>query len=357
MTTTNTTKDFNKKNIVLNSIEDVEVLIELLEEDEHTKNTCVFSNDFIFEYYYWKSESFRGENIFKANWLIIINKLIKLFPDIKISIFYETASMIQKKILHKDFLSRHDVYIKIEYNNIIYDIALEYFEKKSHNNKSAKNNDNDKRICSTQETDIYLTFNEKTDDFDKFMENSIHKLLLLICVSNNDYYTIAKVNFFRNDKNNRNLDRDTKLFNFLIEFKKSNKNDFLKIFKILAPKDVDTGKKFNFEEFIEYINENHDIELDEDNICSYQELEQMIFHLDPNISDKLDHLKNMYMKAMKILFSSSEELINFAKLNNVKKKNLPKYMSQFVLIHGENYSDEDDLRILYERLKLKFEDE
>jgi hypothetical protein len=356
MTTKHTTKDFSKKNIVLNSIDDIDVLIDILEENEQTKYECIFSNDFSFEYYDWKSDLFRGENIFKANWLMIVNRLIEFFPHIKINIFYETASLIQKKILDKDFLSRHDVYITIEYNNTIYDIALEYFEKKSHNNKSAKNNDNDKRICSIQETDIYLTFNEKTDDFDKFMENSIHKLLLLICVSNNDYYSLAKINFFRNDKNNKYIARDTKLFNFLIEFKKSDKNEFLKIFKILAPKDIDTEESFTFDEFVEYLNENHDIEIDEDNTCSYEQLESIIFDLHPDISDKLGQLKNMYRKSMKILFSSSEELINFAKLNNIKKKNLPKYISQFVLIHGENYSDDDDLRILFERLKIKFDE-
>ncbi len=354
--TTNTGKDFSKKNIVLNSIEDIEAFINILDENEQDKTSCKFSNDFTFEYYDWKSESFRGENIFKANWLIIVNKLTELFSEVKIKIFYETASVIQKKILDKDFLSRHDVYITIEYNNTIYDLALEYFEKKSHNTKSSKNNDNDKRICSIQETDIYLTFNEKTDDFDKFMENSIHKLLLLICVSNNDYYSLAKINFFRNDKTNKYLVRDTKLFNFLIEFKKSNKNDFLKIFKILAPKDIDTEEPFSFEEFIEYLNETLDIEIDEDNMCSYEQLETIIFDLHPDISDKLGQLKNMFRKSMKILFSSSEELINFAKLNNIKKKNLPKYLSQFVLIHGENYTDEDDLRLLYERLKIKFDE-
>ncbi len=354
--TTNTGKDFSKKNIVLNSIEDIEAFINILDENEQDKTSCKFSNDFTFEYYDWKSESFRGENIFKANWLIIVNKLTELFSEVKIKIFYETASVIQKKILDKDFLSRHDVYITIEYNNTIYDLALEYFEKKSHNTKSSKNNDNDKRICSIQETDIYLTFNEKTDDFDKFMENSIHKLLLLICVSNNDYYSLAKINFFRNDKTNKYLVRDTKLFNFLIEFKKSNKNDFLKIFKILAPKDIDTEESFSFEEFIEYLNETLDIEIDEDNMCSYEQLETIIFDLHPDISDKLGQLKNMFRKSMKILFSSSEELINFAKLNNIKKKNLPKYLSQFVLIHGENYTDEDDLRLLYERLKIKFDE-
>ena len=123
--TTNTGKDFSKKNIVLNSIEDINMFIDILDENEQDKTSCKFSNDFTFEYYDWKSESFRGENIFKANWLIIVNKLIELFPHIKISIFYETASLIQKKILDKDFLSRHDVYITIEYNNTIYDLALE----------------------------------------------------------------------------------------------------------------------------------------------------------------------------------------------------------------------------------------
>ncbi len=349
-----TTKNLNKKNIVINSVKDIEALIEKLDEEEQGKSQCVFSNDFVFEYYDWYNESIRGENIFKANWYIIVNQLTAFFPDIKIKIYYETASIIQTKILDKTFLSRHDVYITIEYNKTIYDLALEYFEKTSHNNKTARNNDNDKRICSIQETDIYMTFNEKTENFDVFMENSIHKLLLLICVSNNNYYTIAKINFFRNDKNNKYIARDTKMFNFLIEFKKSNENDFLKIFKILAPKDPETEEPFEIDDFIEYLNENHDIEI-EDNICSYDQLETIIFDLNSDISDKLGQLKNMFRKSMKILFSASEELINFAKLNNIKKKNLPKYISQFVTIHGENYNDEDDLLILYERLKIKFE--
>jgi hypothetical protein len=57
---------------------------------------------------------------------------------------------------------------------------------------------------------------------------------------------------------------------------------------------------------------------------------------------------------MEIIFSSSEELINFSKLNHKKKLNLPKYISQFVNIHIDNYKHYDELEYLYERFKNLF---
>jgi hypothetical protein len=44
--TTNTGKDFSKKNIVLNSIEDINMFIDILDENEQDKTSCKFSNDF-----------------------------------------------------------------------------------------------------------------------------------------------------------------------------------------------------------------------------------------------------------------------------------------------------------------------
>lgn len=294
------------------------------------------SGDYKFEYIAAQFKNIRPENTFKLSWLLICAKLREYFPEINIDVTFETCSSNDNSIQKGNATFKHDVMIEVTNNNRIYDCAIEYNETMSHKRKAI---DNNKELYVQQLVDNYIVYKENTD-INNFFLNTIHKVMLLICASCDDHYTLAKINFFKNNQSNlKKLKKQTELFNKIITFNKMNKFNFMDFYKELQPVNTDTEEKFEMDSFIEYLEENYDIiiNIDKKGYCMYNIFSSIIVMLDCNISDRLSAYKQIYLEAMTIMFDSMKEINRYINESTSKKNNMPEFLNIFMTNHIMNY--------------------
>jgi len=340
-----------KGNSKLSRIDDLQFLHDyILKETKTEMREISYSNDYKFNYFPIQLEHIRPENMFKLNWMLICDNLSLYFPNINIECNFEAPSLIDSQIQNKKGSFKHDVYISI---NEKYDCAIEFFESKSHQKASI---DSNKDAYSQQVVDYYIIHKEK-QDFDIFFHDTIHKILLLICASTDDLYTLSKINFFKNNKNNpKKIKKQTEYFNKIINYHKENKFNFEDFFKQLKPKNLETEDDYDLDEFIILLDEEYDliIAMDKYGNCDYQTFASIILHLDGNISDILKTYKKIYLESMKIMLESQNEIIKHINLSNKKKLYLPAFLNSFLNNQIKNYIDKFTLDSVFTKLKDRF---
>jgi hypothetical protein len=347
----------NTKLYKIDSIYELKVYLVNLNKDSDNASTIQFSSDYEFKYFdltkiNCEDIKIRPENIFKLNFLMIVKTLNKYFKNsnVKIEIEYEVPGENDKLIKKYNSTFKHDAYIKISNNNNYYDIGLEYFEP--HHDRIK---DNDKLISSIVNLNGYYVYEEKKNNYNDFMHETIHNLLTCICALNHDPYTLAKINYFKNYKKTKTLKKDTELFNNIIKWKKDNSINFKLFFNDIKSKNQETEERFKYDEFIEYLEETHNIKIELiDNNCSYENIVKIIIKLDHRISTIINDYKEIYQRAMQILFDSQEEIINFIEKSNIKIKSIPMYINYFLMNHIQNYISENILSSVLQNLLNKF---
>lgn len=333
---------------------DLDIIYKYIKPIGKTKRIRI-SNDYHFKYIKSQFENIRFENIFKLSWMMICKRLTKYFPKINIVCKFEVPSIIDCEIKKLKSTFKHDIYITIcnNKNDRNYDCVIEYFEKASHTIKSV---DNNKEIYTIQIVDQYIVYREE-NDMKNFYSDTIHKILLLICASTNDNYTLSKINFFKNNISNIiKLKKQTVDFNKIITFHRNNKFNFESFLNEFIPINPDTEEEFTMNEFIEYLKEFYKLIvcIDETGNCSYELFGNMIMLLDINISEKLIDFKKIYNEATNIMFKSQSEIITYINEINNKKKNIPRFISNFLENHIDNVKMPFAQKKAYEHLARKF---
>ena len=322
-------------------------------------NSLKFSSDYEFTYYDLDKIDcdkikVRPENIFKLNFLIIIKILEKYFKNIKFKISFEAAGENDKSIKKPSATFKHDIYIIIfDDDDNYYDFGLEYFETIHDRIK-----DDDKELSSLVNLDSYFYYEEKSKNYNIFMQETIHSIITSICSLIDEPYILSKINYFNNYKNSKTLKIDTELFNQIINWKKNDLVDFEKFFNDLQPKNQLTDKFFSINEFLEFINNEYNIDINfvNDNfLCDYKYFINVIVLVDNNCSDKIQHYLKIYTRTMDILINSQKQIISFIKKTNNNKKFIPRYLQNFLRLHIQNYkcvqTQQKTLKILQNKFK------
>jgi hypothetical protein len=347
----------NTKLYKIESINELKVYLVNLNKDLDIASAIQFSSDYEFKYFdlvkiNCEDIKIRPENIFKLNFLMIVKTLNKYFKNslLNIEIQYEVPGENDKLIKKYNSTFKHDVYIKISNNNNYYDIGLEYFETIHDRIK-----DDDKEISSIVNLDGYYVYEEKKNNYNDFMHEVIHNLLICTCALNDDPYTLSKINYFKNYKETKTLKKDTELFNKIMKWKKNNLIDFELFFEDLRPKNQETQERYEYNEFIEYLEElNINIKFNNKNECGYKYFIDIIINLDNNISTGIYEYRKIYTRTMDILLESQSQIIDFIKKSNMKKKSIPLYINNFLRNHIQNYTSEYTLSKVLENLISKF---
>ena len=298
-----------------------------------------------FEYIKCKENNIREENIFKLNFLNIVQKLNEYFSNVKILIEFEAPTTVDNILKKQHCTYKHDVLIKIQPNkdevdnDEIFEVVLEYFEK-IHN----KFNDDDKKVATNLFSDAYFVFSEKSDNMEDFMIDAIYRIIELICVCTNNKYDLSKILYFH--KNNRDktiLLKEYKYFEKMLEIIKNEKFDLKKLYDEIQPINPDTGDDFNFKEFIEFIEENYNEDNkfnfnNVNNIYSSDIFEQIILYLDINVccNDVLNRYKQIYMSTIKKLFVASNRIIKILENQRKKRLQLPDFVKNITKFHIDN---------------------
>ena len=352
-------KDWDLKKSKLRDDKSLEILSDYLDihDKDYSINKIKIAGQYDFEYIKCKETNIRQENIFKINFLNIVKKLNEYFPNVKIFIEFEAATTVDTILKKPNCTYKHDVLIKIQPNkedvdnDETFEVVLEYFEE-VHN----KFNDDDKKIATNLFSDAYLVFNQKTDDIKKFIKKSIYSIIELICSSLDEgKYELSKILYFNENYESKNNDilLDVELFNKIIDIKKHGDFNLKEFYKNLKPFNPETGDDFNFDEFIQYIQEKYNNKDDEDddkeiefdlnnpnNIYSSDIFEKLILYLDVNITDEiLNKYKQLYMMAIDKLFVASDRIREIMKEQRKKRLQLPDFVKNIKKFHIDHLKD------------------
>lgn len=307
--------------------------------EENFANEIHFSSDYEFRYFDLdqmdcKKIKTRPENIFKINFHMIGKKLRKYFPKTKIDVNFEASSENDTLIKKNSCTYKHDVCIKLtNQDNETYDIGLEYFEFIHDRIK-----DDDKEISSKVILDGYYVYNESNKNYNEYMRETIYNIMISICTIEDDPYILSKINFFNNYKNIRSLSGDTIKFNNIMKWKRENIINLYDFFKESRPSNLETGKIFTFEEFIEFLNEkNINIEFINKSNCEYKYICDIIMVMDTDCSQQIYSYKKIYTRTMDVLIDSQKQMIKWIKRMNNSRKLIPQYLDSFLRVHIQNY--------------------
>lgn len=294
-------KHWDQKKSKLADDESLQILDDYLNinDKEISIHKIKIADQYEFKYIKCKEDDIRQENIFKLNFLNIVQKLNEYFSNVKILIQFEAATTVDTILKKPNCTYKHDVLIKIQPNkehvdnDDTFEVVLEYFEE-IHN----KFNDDDKKIATNLFSDAYLVFSEKekNNDMKKFIKKSIYTIIELICACLDEgKYELSKILYFNENYQSKNNDilLDVELFNKIIDVNKNNNFNLEYFYDQLKPVDPDTGDDLNFNEFIDYIDSNYNkrnnnFELNNtDNNYSSEVFNKLILFLNYNLSNRI----------------------------------------------------------------------
>jgi hypothetical protein len=268
----------------------------------------------------------------------IFNKFLEYFQDsIEINIIFEGKGQREQILIKKEHCLIHDLYIIINKkykSEVFFDIGLEYFET-IHN----KILDNDKKIHSSYLLDFYDSYKERNGNMTEFTEKLILEIFTIISSLNLDPYTLSKINYFYENKDDDNLELNTNIFNNIIDIKINKKFDLKDFFDEIQPTNPDNGDDFTYKEFISYIKRKKiNITFLNNNICDISFFDKIIMYLDIDCSEFIKIYKEIYMKAMNMIFSAYNQIITHVLSKNEYKNNLKIFMDNFIVNHMVNYN-------------------
>lgn len=309
---------------------------------EYETQNIIVAGKYEFSYVEYTGDKIRQENIFKLNFRNIVKELSKYFAKTNILIEYEKATTIDKKLKKPQATYKHDGIIKIIPKDVdeddiernTYEIVLEYFES-IHN----KFNDDDKKISTNLFSDGYYVFSEKNDDMKEFMISTIYSIIEFICTSMNDPYELSKILHFNKNYKSKSYNKNISYFNKIIEIKKTGVFDFKTFYESIQPFNRDTDDDLTEDEFIEYIEDNCDITIEDYDSNLF---EKLIMNLNNNISksDILSSYKDIYLQAMNTLFTASQKIIDIIAKQRKKRLELPTFVKNIQRFHKDNLKSE-----------------
>jgi hypothetical protein len=336
---------WNDKNTKIINLEDLQILeyyVKNINNDKIKLKNIQITDDYKFNYIIYNDVNIRQENIFKLNLLNIINKLKTYFVNVDIDIFFEKYTWADKEIKITKAVYKHDVIINIknideeddDNINNTFEIVLEYFEK-IHNRFS----DGDKYISAKQTSDEYIVFNEKTDDINDYYTDTIYSLIKFICATSDDKYELSKILYYKNISKKKNISL-MQYFNKIIDYKKNKTFNFENFLKELWIKNKDTNKYYTLDEFIYFLEEEYEIEieLDDLNNCDIKYFEKVIMGINENDIDSeiILEYRYVYINALNMLNDASDEIIKLMKTIRIKRFQLPTYVKNLIKYHKHN---------------------
>jgi hypothetical protein len=288
---------------------------------------------------------FTPDDIFKLNMFLIISKLSDYFNKTNIKLGYNASNKNELILKETNFSLKHDVYISFIKDEKYFECGFDFIKKKVYI-------DEYKNISSLVNLDYYKYFDEDIDNICTFMEECIYKLLIILCSLNNDEYKLAEILFIKSNRNLLDLKDQIEIFRKIINGKKNNFIDFTEFYEEIFPINPDTGLDMEYDEFINYIEDNNKIKLNFNNniLLSWNDFEFIILCLDKNISKIVLNYKKVYNQAINTLLLALKTIIELIQQINKTKKYIPQYISQLLSIDIINFVDKKLLNNIYEQL-------
>jgi hypothetical protein len=296
-------------------------------------NNIEFGNKIVFNIFdinliKLKRLKIRPETIFKINLIAVKCQLLNIFKQrvINIGVLFEETSKNQLVIHKSKNHYKHDVIIKIFNDKTEYEIGLEYNEKNSHNNTRQINNDNSRNINSEMFFDLFLSYNESSNNYYEFMRELIYELIVIICSLSNDKYFLAKILYLKNKTNTTQTREDD--FDLFLNWKKINVINLENLYNIMIPRH-DDGFEYSQDDYIEHLIDDFDLSINKKE-CDYDTFIQILNNESNDCSQKILDYRTMLSTVSNKLTDASDEIIKLMKKINEKTQLLIPYTEEMI---------------------------
>lgn len=293
-------------------------------------------------------------DIFQYNLNKIIGQMINFFPDVKINKFVNSPCATECKIKQEEFTYKYDLYTVMTKNDKIYEYAYDFFQ----NLLTVPENKYSHSKTLLDDYQYYISDDiNSNEDVERYLNESLFKLLTAICALNNDEYQLAEIMFVKSNKENKTQKQILKELGYflrIINWKKSNEFDIEDLFDECMFTDKETDETISFKKFIKTLNlicDKNDVKYDTKNkIGNFEIFEEIIFNINEYFeSNTISQYKLIYKKAMKILMDSLIVILDLVKEINNKKTFTPDYINNLIKFHLNEYKYSNVIENIYYR--------
>ena len=336
------------------------IFLEKIGIENINRNICTinYGNGLEFKFFNLSNDDLKKyqitlEELIRFNIFIVVSKITDYFTQTNIKLSFDVPNRNESILKDFDSANTHSIYINMYQDNKYFDCAFDFVKKEPLNNINTVNtNDNYKYISSLVNLDYYKYFDESIDKINIFMEDVIFRLLIILCSLNDDEFKLAEILFIKSNENLPDIQQQLEIYNKIICAKKNkfiNLNDF---YHGIIPVNPDTGIDMEFEDFINYIQENIcDVQLDVTRyLIPWDSFEMIILNLDKHISKNIITYKKIYSQAINTLFLSLKTINELVQQINKTKKYIPQYITQLLSTDIVNFSNKELLNDIYEEL-------
>lgn len=291
-------------------------------------------------------------DVFWYNLNKIIGQIMNFFPDVKINKFVNSPCATECKIKLEEFTYKYGLYVVMTKNNKIYEYAYDFFPNLSTipENKYSHS----KTLLDDYQYYISEDINSN-EDVERYLNESLFKLLTAICALKNDEYQLAEILFVKSNKENKTQKQILKELGYflrVINWKKSNEVDLEDLFDECMFTDKETCDTISFKKFTKTLNlicDKNDVKYNMKNkISNFEIFEEIVFNINEYFeSSTISQYKMVYKKAMKILMDSLVIIIELVKEINNKKTFTPDYINNLIEFHLNEYKYSNVLENIY----------
>lgn len=297
-------------------------------------------------------------DIFQYNLNKIITQFLEYFPDVKINKFVNSPCATECKIKQEEFTYKYDLYTVMTKNDKIYEYAYDFFPNLS----TVPENKYSHSKTLLDDYQYYISDDiNSNEDVERYLNESLFKLLTSICALNNDEYQLAEIMFVKSNKENKTQKQILKELGYflrIINWKKSNEIDLEDLFDSLMLEDNETKEQINKKQFLKIINEictdKKIIFSSKQKSINYEIFEILLMNIYTHNSQMLQQYRDIYLKAISILINSLKIIIELIKEINIKKTFTPDYINNLIEFHLGEYKEKNiSNKIYYEKINEK----
>lgn len=341
-------------------------------QDECT-NKIIFGKNFEFNYLnpndlVYNNDNFSFKDIFKFNMFLIVSQLKNLFnEDIDITINFDSPCKNEILMFDLDKCNIHNVYVQMFKPNGKYaNCAFDFVEKTFNINKA-------KYVNSIVNLDLYRYYEEDTNNYNKFIENVIFRLLILLCNISKDEYALAEILFAKTKSESKsqsqsqtqsqsNIKKELEIFRKIIYSKKSNKFDLYMWWEEIIPTDLETGEDLDFDNFVKIIENDigkikFESNKEQSHMIPYTLFQKIMLNIDSKLSKKINDYKNIYIQSIDVLMEALRTINELVDEINKTKNYIPEYVNNLLSKDIIYYNDKDILDKIYMDLTILYETE
>jgi hypothetical protein len=299
------------------------------------------------------TNNFNSLELLKFNIIGMINQLINFFPDIKFSIYFDSQCATECNLKESQYSYKFGLYLIINKDNKYYEYGFDFITDLI---EISDRKYNDSKIL----LDNYEYFLEEdiinNNDNEKYIINSIFKLLITICTLKDDEYQLAEIMFIKSNQDAKidlkQLLKEIGYFTRIITWKKDNNINLEDLYDELQLVDEKTEETIDYNQFTKIINKICKKQVINFNITektiNFEIFEALLLNISTDIySIGLNQYKRIYQKAINTLMYSLKIIIETIKEINSKKKFISEYINNFISFHLNEYKNKKVLNQIF----------